>query len=155
MRQLNNFTLNDYRVVNFKERYTFWIHGTKIFFRRKKRKNVTLWSNYQLNHLPQVTESLTQLSNLTPQRATNLIFMWCRSRFRRKAGLLRTFLLFSPTTSKLESAVYSEQKNFCLALHFCSMHKEKTISINLPWPVYSRPLPPEIFSEGRGRLYTG
>ena len=33
MRQSNNFKLNVYQVVNLKERYTFWIHGSELFFR--------------------------------------------------------------------------------------------------------------------------
>ena len=110
--------------VNFKERYTFWIHGTKIFFRRKKRKNVTLWSNYQLNHLPQVTESLTQLSNLTPQRATNLICMWCRSRFRRKAGVC-----FAPS-SLFSRDQQARVGSLFRIVHYCWMHREKTTYVH-------------------------
>ena len=55
--------------------------------------------------------------------------MWYRSRFRCQAGLLHTFRPFCPKTSKLESAVFSQQKKFCLAHHFCWMHREKTISM--------------------------
>ena len=44
--------------------------------------------------------------------------VWYRSRFRRKTGVLRTLPLFFPQTSKPEWAVYSEQRNFCLAHHF-------------------------------------
>ena len=43
--------------------------------------------------------------------------MWYRSHFRCQAGLLHTFRLFCPKTSKLESAVFSQQKNFCLVHH--------------------------------------
>ena len=42
------------------------------------------------------------------------------------SDLPRTFPLFSPEISKLESAVYSEQENFCLANQFCWMRKENT-----------------------------
>ena len=88
------------------------------------------WSNYQLNYLPQRGEILTQRSNLTTQRAKNtLISCICyRSRFRHKAGLLRTFPPFFPETRKLVSAVYSEQNIFFLAYHFCWTHRE-----NSPW----------------------
>ena len=53
-----------------------------------------------------------------------------------------TFPLFSPEISKLESAVYSEQENFCLANRFCWMRKENTFSMkedlidNLAPPAY-------------------
>ena len=89
------------------------------------------WSNYQLNYLPQRGEILTQRSNLTTQRAKNtLISCICyRSRFRHKAGLLRTFPPFFPETRKLESAVYSEQNIFFLAYHFCWTHRENSISM--------------------------
>ena len=72
------------------------------------------WSNCQLNYLPQRVESLTQRSNVTTQRAKNTLISctWYRSRFRHKAGLLRTFPLFVRETSKLKSAVYSEQNIF-------------------------------------------
>ena len=40
------------------------------------------------------------------------------------SDLPHTFPLFSPEISKLESAVYSEQENFCLANQFCWMRKE-------------------------------
>ena len=43
--------------------------------------------------------------------------MWYRSHFRCQAGLLHTFRLFCPKTSKLESAVFSQQKIFCLVHH--------------------------------------
>ena len=75
---------------------------------------------------------LTQRSNLTPQWAKILqmiYWLWYRSGFRCKAGLLHTFPLFCPKTHELESAVYSQQKNFCLAQHFCWMHREKLISM--------------------------
>ena len=45
------------------------------------------------------------------------------------SDLPHTFPLFSPQISKLESAVYSEQENFCLSNQFCSMYKENTFSM--------------------------
>ena len=89
------------------------------------------WSNYQLNYLPQQGEILTQRSNLTTQRAKKTLIscIWYRSRFRHKAGLLRTFPPFFPETRKLESAVYSEQNIF--SWHITSAEcTEKNLS---PW----------------------
>ena len=45
------------------------------------------------------------------------------------SDLPHTFPLFSPEISKLESAVYSEQENFCLANQFCWMRKENNFSM--------------------------
>ena len=50
-----------------------------------------------------------------------------RSRFKRKPGLL-TSPLFYTETSKLKSAVYSQQKNFYLHI-ICAECTEKTISM--------------------------
>ena len=61
------------------------------------------WSNYQLNYLPQWAEILTQRSNLTPPRASEKYFDLHVVYLSCKAGLLRTFPLFSSETSKLES----------------------------------------------------
>ena len=57
-----------------------------------------------------------------------------RNRFKRKPGLL-TSPLFYTETSKLKSAVYSQQKNFCLHIIFAECIedlKEDLIDIFVP-----------------------
>ena len=60
-----------------------------------------------------------------------------RSRFKRKPGLL-TSPLFYTETSKLKSAVYSQQKNFCLHIIFAEcteknyLHEKDLIDIFVP-----------------------
>ena len=72
-----------------------------------QRTNVTIWSNHQLNYLPQRAEILMIKFNASTG-GEYLICMWYRICFRHKAGLLHTYIsLFSPETSKLELAVNS------------------------------------------------
>ena len=72
-----------------------------------QRPNVTIWSNHQLNYLPQRAEILMIKFNASTG-GEYLICMWYRICFRHKAGLLHTYIpLFSPETSKLELAVNS------------------------------------------------
>ena len=93
--------------------------------------NGQMWSIVKLSaeYLPQRAEILAQRSYLTPQRAKNSLInrMRYRSRFRRKADLLRIFPLFSPETSKLESVVVcSEKKNF-LPVTSLLLHAQRNI----------------------------
>ena len=96
---------------------------------------VTQWSNY----LTQRAEIFTLRSNLTPQRAKNTVNdlrIWYQSPFRHiKASWLHTFLSFLLETSKLQSAVYSEWKQFCRTLHCCWIHWEKTVSWSRTWSI--------------------
>ena len=50
--------------------------------------------------------------------------LWYQSRFRHKTGWLHTFLSFLLETSRLQSAVYSKWKHFCLTLQCCWIHWE-------------------------------
>ena len=52
-----------------------WSHAKLRF--SLARTNVTLRSNYQLNHLPWQAEILAQGSNLTPQRANRILWFAC------------------------------------------------------------------------------
>ena len=69
--------------------------------------------------------------NLMPQWAKNTLinYMWYWSRLH-KAGLLCTFPTFFPDQQAgVGSLLQTEEYNFCLAHHFCWMHREKTISM--------------------------
>ena len=73
----------------------------------------------------------TQQSNLMPQQAKNTLIknMWYQSRLH-KAGSLCTFPTFFPDQqARVGSLLRTEEYYFCLALHFCGMHREKTISM--------------------------
>ena len=87
-----------------------------------------MWSIVKLSaeHLPQRVEILAQRSNLTPQRAKNSLIncLRYRSRFKRKADLLRTFPLFVPETSKLESVVVCSEKKEFLPVKSLLLHAE-------------------------------
>ena len=52
-----------------------WSHAKLRF--SLARTNVTLRSNYQLNHLPWQAEILAQGSNLTPRRANRILWFAC------------------------------------------------------------------------------
>ena len=99
---------------------------------------VTQWSNY----LTQRAEILTRRSNLTPQRAKNIVntvnvlsvVSGTEVAFDIKQIGYTISSLFFHETSKLQSAVHSEWKQFWLTLHCCWIHWEKKmISRSRTW----------------------
>ena len=86
-----------------------------------------------------------QIKHLSGQRILWLIFtrgtevtLYLRPVLWSKVGLLPTFPLFSPKSSKLKSAIYSEKKNFCWALKYCLIRREKNyfLKIMRTWLIY-------------------
>ena len=96
-------------------------YGSRLFFFSSAHKCDSLLAEFHI-YINGLVETLTQRSNLTPQRAKNTSLNACGTKVDliRNAGLicLEPFPLFSQN-SKLEAAVYSELKNVCLAHHFC------------------------------------
>ena len=86
----------------------------------KDRKILSLWDFSWIRYLPQRTETLTCLNG---QRILKLMACGTGVAYAKLISFV-PFRLFSQN-SKLESAVYSEQKKFCLAHHFCEMQREK------------------------------
>ena len=76
--------------------------------------HVTQWSDY----LTERAEILTRWSNLTPRRAKNTVNDLSVAFDVKQVGFTLSSLFFAET-SRLQSAVYSEWKHFCLTLQCC------------------------------------
>jgi len=86
---------------------------------------VAHWSNYLTQRADIWLHD--QIERLNGQRTLWMICQWYRNRFRHKVGWLHALVSFLLETSKLQSAVNSERKHFCLTLHCCWLHWEKNI----------------------------
>ena len=80
-------------------------------------------------YLPQRAKILAQRSNLTPQRARNSLIncMRYRSRFRRKADLLRTFPLVSARDQQARVCSFLLLKEEFLPVTSLLMHAQRKI----------------------------